>query len=214
MRKRFQMLDPWDRLYVQSGRCSVDAPSVHKLGRFLCAERLVNINILRHQILRAEEETIFKNHHTFLLPFIDAKGETDQEIQTKTNSRGRAGLITITHQVSGTSHKNSVTTNDRPSVMGRVFAPQAAPWELVSGLCWPGSRSCSLSRQRQVLRCHGVWMMLTSVNSRSIMSELGIIDPWDAAGEYSAQARPQRRKARLSSASHLSCELSSAPSAI
>ena len=32
-------------------------------------------------------------------------------------------------------------------------------------------------------------MMLTSVNSRSIMSELGIIDPWDAAGEYSAQAR-------------------------
>lgn len=33
--------------------------------------------------------------------------------------------------------------------------------------------------------------MLTSVNSRSIMSELGIIDPADAPGEYSAQARPQ-----------------------
>ena len=33
--------------------------------------------------------------------------------------------------------------------------------------------------------------MLTSVNSRSIMSELGIIDPWDAPGEYSAQARPR-----------------------
>ena len=92
--------------------------------------------------------------------------------------------------------------------MRRVFAPQAAPWELVSGLCWPGSRSCSLSRQRQVLRCHGVWMMLTSVNSRSIMSELGIIDPRDAPGEYSAQARPRRWKARLSSLSpRLCCEL-------
>ena len=38
-------------IQFESDRCSVDAPSVNKLGRFLCAERLVSIKIFRHQML-------------------------------------------------------------------------------------------------------------------------------------------------------------------
>ena len=54
-------------IQFESDRCSVDAPSVNKLGRFLCAERLVSINILRHQMLFVEEEVIFDDHFTCLV---------------------------------------------------------------------------------------------------------------------------------------------------
>lgn len=72
-------------IQFESDRCSVDAPSVNKLGRFLCAERLVSINILRHQML-----------FTYLVSLsMRDRRVTGREIQTETNTE--VGLITITH---------------------------------------------------------------------------------------------------------------------
>ena len=72
-------------IQFEPDRCSVDAPSVNKLGRFLCAERLVSINILRHQML-----------FTYLVSLsMRDRRVTGREIQTETNTE--VGLITITH---------------------------------------------------------------------------------------------------------------------